>query len=187
MNPERQQAISYLQAPANGLWRWAEDGDVLVWSDGATVSFRAEIIQILQWLAPNGVPPFGAIALMLAGCRGKVPSVLSLPLSPAPATVEPSGTRAARLQLAAQLEAALVELRKLSTLPADLKTGIKAKCVLAEAIFETAKVERFIDARTVLNGMREPLSDAELNPANGSLKATNLVRQLHIVGEGLKL
>jgi hypothetical protein len=192
MNPERQQAISYLQAPANGLWRWAEDGDVLVWSDGATVSFRAEIIQILQWLALNGVPPFGAIALMLAGCRGKVPSVLSLLESPTTPLSPERGSKAAllftaRRQLTAQLEAALVELRKLSTLPADLKTGIKAKCVLAEAIFETAKVERFIDARTVLNGMREPLSDAELNPANGSLKATNLVRQLHIVAEGLKL
>jgi MoxR-vWA-beta-propeller ternary system domain bpX0/MoxR-vWA-beta-propeller ternary system domain bpX1 len=189
MNPERQQAISYLQAPANGLWRWAEDGDVLVWSDGATVSFRAEIVQILQWLAPNGVPPFGAIALMLAGCRGKIPSALSLIESPGTPLSPEHGSKAAllltaRRQLTAQLEAALVELRKLSTLPADLKTGIKAKCVLAEAIFETAKVERFIDARAVLNGMREPLSDAELNP--DSLKSINLVRQLHIVAEGLK-
>ena len=192
MNPERQQAIAYLQAPPNGLWRWAEEGDVLVWADGATVSFRAEIVQILQWLAPNGVPPFGAIALMLAGCRGKVPSVLSLLESPTTPLSPERGPKAAalftaRLQLAAQLEAALVELRKLSTLPADLKTGIKAKCVLAEAILETAKVERFIDARAVLNGMREPSSDAELNPDTGSLKPTNLVRQLHIVAEGLKL
>jgi hypothetical protein len=192
MNPERQQAISYLQAPSNGLWRWAEEGDVLIWADGATVSFRAEIMQILQWLAPNGVPPFGAIALMLAGCRGKVPSVTSL-IEPPTAPLSPErGPKAAllltaRRQLIAQLEAALVEFRKLSTLPADLKTGVKAKCVLAEAIFETAKVERFIDAGAVLSGMREPLSDSELNPETGSLKPTNLVRQLHIVAEGLKL
>ena len=115
MNPERQQTVSYLQAPSNGLWRWAEEGDVLVWSDGATVSFRAEIVQILQWLAPNGVPPFGAIALMLAGCRGKVPSVLSLLESPTTPVSPERGLKAAalftaRLQLAAQLEAALVEL-----------------------------------------------------------------------------
>jgi hypothetical protein len=192
MNPERQQAISYLQAPANGLWRWAEEGDVLVWSDGATVSFRAEIVEILQWLAPNGLPPFGAIALMLAGCRGKVPSPHSLIESPTSPLSPAAGSKAAllltaRRQLTAQLEAALVELRKLSSLPADLKTGLKAKCVLAEAIFETAKVGRFIDARTVLNGIRQPLTDAELNPATGSLKGTNLVRQLHIVAEGLKL
>jgi hypothetical protein len=187
MNPERQQAISYLHAPSNGLWRWAEDGNVLVWSDGATVAFREEIVQILQWLAPNGVPPFGAVALMLAACRGKIPSLHSTSLSRAPVTAEPSGVRAARLQLVAQLEAALEELKKLSALPADLRSGLKAKCVLAEAIFETAKVERFIDARTVLNGMREPLSDAELNPDKDNHKPTNVVRQIHIVAEGLKL
>src|SRR5262249_9600752 len=93
----------------------------------------------------------------------------------------------ARLQLAAQLEAALDELRKLSSLPSELKTGVKAKCVLAEAIFETAKVERFINGRAVLNGMREPLSDAELNPERDNFKPTNLVRQIHIVAEGLRI
>jgi hypothetical protein len=192
MNPDRPQAISYLQAPPNGLWRWAEEGDVLVWADGATVSFRAEIMQILQWLAPNGLPPFGAIALMLGACRGKIPSVLSLMESPSTPLSPERGAKAAtlftaRLQLAAQLEAALEELRKLSSLPSELKTGVKAKCVLAEAIFETAKVERFINARAVLNGMHEPLSDAELNPERDNFKPTNLVRQIHIVAEGLKV
>jgi len=98
---------------------------------------------------------------MLAGCRGKVPSVLSFAFKPR------SGGQRSRqaleppdFQLAAQLEAATggVE-KKLSTLPADPeKTGIKAKCVSGpKRFFETGRKvsERFIDARAVLNGMRE--------------------------------
>jgi hypothetical protein len=192
MSAERQQAISYLQATAYLPWRWAENGNVLAWWDGTTVAFREEIIQILQWLAPNGLPPFGAIALMLAACRGKLPTVLSM-MGDSAAPLSPDlGARAAllltaRSQLAAQLKAALEELGKLSKLPQELNSGIRAKCVLAEAIFETVKVERFVDARSVLNGMREPISDVELNPDQNSAKALNVIRQLHIVAEGLKL
>src|SRR6266511_4121532 len=78
MNPDRQQAIDYLRPPANGLWRWAEDGAVLVWRDGGTIAFREEIAQLLEWLAPNGLPPFGAIVFLLAACRGKTPKVTDL-------------------------------------------------------------------------------------------------------------
>ena len=69
MNPDRQHAINYLRAPANGLWRWAEDGGVLVWRDGSTIAFRQEVIEIIKWLAPNGLPSFGAIVLLLAAWR----------------------------------------------------------------------------------------------------------------------
>src|SRR2546426_6924850 len=71
MSPERKAAIDYLRAPANAPWRWAENGSVLVWKDGSTVAFREEITEILEWLAPNGLPPFGAIVFLLAACKGK--------------------------------------------------------------------------------------------------------------------
>ena len=48
MNPDRQHAINYLRAPANGFWRWAEGGQVLVWHDGSTIAFREEIIQLTR-------------------------------------------------------------------------------------------------------------------------------------------
>jgi len=66
MSADRQQAIEYFRAPANGLWRWAESGSVLVWHDGATLAFREEINQILEWLAPHGLPPFGSLVFLLA-------------------------------------------------------------------------------------------------------------------------
>jgi hypothetical protein len=192
MNPERQQALDYLRASVNSPWRWDEDGNVVVWSDGTTLAFREELVQILQWLAPNGLPSFGAIVLMLAACRGKFPPITSSLADSASPLSQGPGPKAAllitaRRQLAAQLRAALEQLKRLSTFPSELTSGVKAKCILAEAIFETAKVERFITAASVLSGMKEPFTDSELNDNLENPRDANLVRQLHIVAEGLKL
>src|SRR5262245_41771674 len=125
MNPDRQQAIDYLRAPAKGLWHWAEDGKVLVWHDGSTVAFREEVAMILEWLAPNGLPSFGAIVFLLAACRRKVPKVADIvvesnePLPPRMGK-DAAALVSARRQLRAQLEAALVQLEKVSRLPTEL-------------------------------------------------------------------
>jgi hypothetical protein len=192
MNSERQQAIDYLRAPANGLWHWAESGAVLVWHDGSTVAFREEILQILEWLAPNGLPSFGAIVFLLAACRGKVPQVTDIvvearvPLPPRMGK-DVAILLTARQQLKAQLEAALVQLGKASQLANELNLGIKAKCVLAEAVFEPAKAERHVEARMVLRGLHTPMSDADLLDPERPGVSGSYVRQIHIVAEGLKL
>src|ERR1043166_5314557 len=191
MNPDRQQAIDYLRAPANGLWRWAEDGAVLVWRDGTTLAFREEIVQILEWLPPNGVPSFGAVVFLLAAGRGKVPAVSDI--VPEPAVLRPEVPalqvtllQTARKQMLAQIEAALAQLAKVSTLPNELSSGIRARCVLAEAVFEPAKAERHADARAIGRGLREPLSDAELTSTDLPELSGSYIRQIHIVAEGLK-
>ncbi len=192
MSAERQQAIEYLRAPANGLWRWAESGSVLVWHDGATLAFREEITQILEWLAPNGLPPFGALVFLLAACRGKVPATIEI-FTGAKAEVPAAGgpqaevPTAARRQLTAQLEAALAQLSKVEQLPAELNSGLKVKCILAEAVFEPAKVERHADAQAILRGLRQPFNDAELIDPERTGVGGGYVRQIHIVAEGLKL
>ncbi|MFO1513669.1 MAG: hypothetical protein U1F83_12250 [Verrucomicrobiota bacterium] len=192
MNPDRQQTVDYLRAPANGLWRWAEDGTVLIWRDGSTIAFREEIAQILDWLAPNGLPSFGAIVFLLAACRGKVPSVedivaeSSAPLPPKMGA-DAALLVSARRQLKAQLEFALAQLAKVGQLPSELNTGLKARCVLAEAVFEPARAERHVEARAVLRGLHEPMSDAELSDTELPSVKGSYLRQIHIVAEGLKL
>src|SRR5690349_2152756 len=141
MNPERQQALDYLRAPGAGLWRWAEDGTVLVWQDGTTIAFREEVMQLIEWLSPNGLPSFGAIVFLLAACRGKVAHVTDILVesnAPLPTRMgnDASLLLSARKQLKTQLEAALGQLSKLQQLPPELRSGLKARCVLAEAVFE---------------------------------------------------
>src|SRR5215467_445436 len=125
MNPERQHALEYLRAPKNGLWHWAENGAVLVWQDGTTIAFREEVVQILEWLAPNGLPSFGAIVLLLAACRGKVPAmsdIITTSGTPLPARMggDAALLLTARKQLQAQLAAALEQLARVSQLPPEL-------------------------------------------------------------------
>jgi hypothetical protein len=192
MNPDRQQAIEYLRAPANGLWHWAEDGAVLVWHDDSTICFREEIVQILEWLVPNGLPSFGAIVFLLAACRGKVPTVAEIvtesqAMLPAAMSAQAALLFGARQQLKLQLGAALGHLATASQLPAELKSGSKARCVLAEAVFEPAKAERHVDARMVLRGMQEPFTDADLEDPERAAVSGSYIRQIHIVAEGLKL
>ena len=190
MSAERQQAIAYLRAPANKLWRWDEDGAVVVWTDGTTVAFREEIVEVLKSLAPNGLPPFGSIILLLAACRGKLPLIDKILEAPGERVIIESQEKArllltARRQLAVQIASALGELTKVSQLPSELNSGLNAKRLLAQAVFEVVKVERTAESKVILAGLREPLSDAELNPEPDA-PGGNLVRQVQIVADGLK-
>ena len=174
MNPERQQAIDYLRAPKGGLWNWAESGKVLVWHDGTTIGFREEVIQILEWLAPNGLPSFGAIVFLMAACKGRVPqqqeiTTPTLRDATAPVTLREQLLMAARFRLGSEIENARAQLQKVANLPVELRSSSKGKCVLAEAVFEANATERYVQARAVLQGLREPFADSDLldTDANG--------------------
>ena len=186
MNPDRQHAIQYLRAPGNGLWHWAENGAVLVWHDGTTIAFREEVVQIIECLAPNGLPSFGAIVFLLAACRGKVPALTDFIATSIPPGKDllPPIKQLKQLQL--RVAADLDQLQKVTQLPAELISGLKAKCVLAEAVFEAAKVERYVEAHAVLRlGMRLPMTDAELVD-NETVARRSYVPQIHTVSFGLK-
>ena len=55
-----------LTAPDSSFWQWKEEGQVIAWADGQTIAFREEVLAVLRRLAPNGLPPFGAVVLLLA-------------------------------------------------------------------------------------------------------------------------
>src|SRR5688572_1882935 len=124
MNENRFQALNYLIAC--GCWRWADHGSVVTWSDGSTIAFREEIAAVLQRLAPGGLPPFPAVVLLLAACRGKVPELRDVIGKPKLAAEgKESLLKASRQQLALQVEAMLTELGKVTQLPSELITGLE--------------------------------------------------------------
>ncbi|GAA4340621.1 hypothetical protein [Flaviaesturariibacter amylovorans] len=59
-------ADRYLQGGAHYFWCWEEGGDVLSLRDGATIAYRDYVQEVLDFLAPQGLPPFGAVLLALA-------------------------------------------------------------------------------------------------------------------------
>src|SRR5205823_5856861 len=69
MNDGELRATSYLTPTVDAVWRWSADGEVLTWVDGRPIAFRPGVRAALARLAPHGLPPFGAVALVLAACR----------------------------------------------------------------------------------------------------------------------
>jgi len=62
-------ARDYLTPPGCSFWRWADNGQALTWEPGQTIVFTAEFEEIIETLAPDGLPPMGALTLLLAACR----------------------------------------------------------------------------------------------------------------------
>ena len=141
MDDARNWAIGYLAARGDAPWRWADDGEVITWADGTTIAFREEVAFVLEWLLPQGWPPFGALVWLLAACRGKLPpptAVSDVPRAPtndseATAGQLPLSAFADRVRAGqASVEAVLAGIARL---PEGARSSPKAKAVIAEAIF----------------------------------------------------
>jgi hypothetical protein len=199
MRTDRAVALGYLRARVDGPWRWVDSGSVVAWSDGTTVAFREEIRQVLEWLAPGGLPPFGAVVVLLAACRGRVPKLedlhldlpvdpgqLPLPLVPPVLGQEPAPDAVAERGVRSQALLALDQLLRVARLPGEVNAGLKARCVLAEAVFEAAEGDRSTEASRVLSGLSMPMSDADLRSPSKPGGRTALLREVEMVARGLR-
>lgn len=190
MNPDRQQAIEYLRSPGTP-WHWAENGAVIVWNDGTTIAFREEIIRVLETLAPRGLPPFGAVVFLLAATREKVPTVGELvaeasQLLPPSNAYKPVVLAQARHRLSLRLQSSLDRLANISSLPKDLRSGVRARCLLAEVVFEAAECGPVSHAETILRELQSPFTDTELNNPALEPPGGNRIRQVQLVSERLQ-
>src|SRR4051794_36015831 len=66
---ESRTLLNYLLPHEQTFWRWSREAKAVEWRDGRTIAFREEVQAILHRLAPGGLPPFGAIVLLLAAMR----------------------------------------------------------------------------------------------------------------------
>lgn len=164
-------AVSYLRAPSGGPWRWSDNAAVITWSDEGTVAFREEIRMVLEALAPQGLPPFGAVVLLLAACRNRVPDEAQVQ-----SKVKIGDAKGSQLRLA------LDQLARVSRMPGELNTGTRARCVLAEAVFEASPEARRTAAAAVLDALQHPLDAMAL--ADGG--STDLMRDVFLVARGLR-
>jgi len=157
MNDPFPWAIRYLAARGDAPWRWVDDGNVIAWADGATIAFRDEIAGVLELLAPRGWPDFGALVWVLAACRGKLPP----PVGQESAAPRAGAGKASSFPVDSQSDGgtqlmlgdfherllrmhAEVErgLAAISQLPAELRTSLRDKSILAEVIFAEDPEER---------------------------------------------
>ncbi len=167
-------AAFYLSPTLDAFWRWSRDGEVLTWADDSTIAFRPEIEAVLRRLAPGGLPPFGAVALVLAACRNgwttstgretiaKYVNVFGT------MSTETSAVQGAQIvfgRVVRDVRLLLEGLDALSQLPADLRQGIDAKSLLAEVVFDAARNRSTVaDAEGVIRAFDEGIDANTLRP-----------------------
>ena len=126
-------AASWLIPATDEPWRWEEDESAVVWSDGATVVFREELAQIVEHLAPTGLPNAGAVMLLLAATRHKIP----------PETA-----------LTERLRPILKGLRRIEALPPELISGVHGRALLVSHLLTGTPTRSSETARLVANVLR---------------------------------
>ncbi|MFT3868782.1 MAG: hypothetical protein QM715_09900 [Nibricoccus sp.] len=184
MSTSRQSAFQYLQSVPGALWRWEENGRVLTWKDGTTIAFRDEVDLVIEQLATGGLPSFASIVLLLAACRGKLPSAPENP--PRPST-EASHAGLLRVLKTRNFGQALTELAKVSTLPTSLTQTSRGKAFLAETVFETSTSRSKEQAAEIALGLSEEWNDRDLNTPAEDSAPLDLLNSLWTVVEGLRL
>jgi hypothetical protein len=148
VNESVDQAAQYLSPPSHAFWQWSEDGSAVLWRDGRTIAFRQEAEAVIERLAPGGLPPFGAIVLLLAACRdgwessdgrrtldGLIRGFEQMQTNVA-ASPGLTGSRIARCIAARRIRDVLERLDDVGRLPEQVRHGKLAKAVLAEAVFD---------------------------------------------------
>lgn len=55
----------YFQSYENYFWKWEEKGEVLAINGGSTIAYKQLILEILDNLSEQGIPPFGSLLLAI--------------------------------------------------------------------------------------------------------------------------
>ncbi len=124
-------AREYLAPPAFSFWQWDDAGEVVVWKDGTTIAFRAELVEVLTRLAPAGLPPLNAVLLLLAACRDSWHESAQ-----GVGTLVGLLTTLTRRSFPPWLPEVLSRLDAVGVLRPELRSSPEAKAVLAEVVFE---------------------------------------------------
>ena len=119
-NPLRS-AVKYLSPPMGAFWRWEDEGRVVAWTNGATISFREELAAVLQRLARRGLPELDGVLLLIAATRSS--------------WKHDSSDLRERIP---NLRQFFLDLDRVHAFPAEHIYSIRAKQELAEAVFESS-------------------------------------------------
>jgi hypothetical protein len=165
---------NYFSPPDSSFWRWQDDGQVVCWADGRTIAFREELLAVLERLAAEGLPPLGAVLLVLAACRENWPSepsrrgILLGLLSPADGIVTSED-----LKLLTEVCRGLDNVHDLA---AEQRGTPTAKSELCDLVFH-GKDERYLDSQSMqlIVGFQIGLTPEQLEPINAA--AMDLLRR----------
>jgi hypothetical protein len=120
--------IDYFRASENYFWRWADNGEVLEFSNGKTIGYRDDIMFIMDSLEYPGEVPFGTIVLLQGICNNSYPDLQKLLLQQLQLSWSQEGVRKMGSSV-------LSFLKIVDSLPAEYRIGLK-RVALFQAILE---------------------------------------------------
>jgi len=128
-------AQKYLLPPTRSFWKWSDDGEVICWHDDRTIVFKAELVQILKRLAPQGLPLLSSLVVTLASLReGWAESISEIM-----ASVEVYQPSVESSELVESVLIGKEGLGKLSVLPGDLRNSTEKRATLCQMVFENVR------------------------------------------------
>ncbi len=132
------EAIRFLVPPENSFWKWDPGGEAICWSDGVTIVFANELSEILAEQVGRGLPPLGAMLLVIAATRESW-SRDSWSSADSSAAVQ---TRRNLVQQIlndrdnSHVGRVFDQLNRINQFAPNLRTTIKAKQVLIDCVFQ---------------------------------------------------
>ena len=141
METKEENLKEYFNNYEHYFWQWEENGEVATIPNGQTIAYREYLIEVLEALAPQGLPPFGGILFALIATNisfsDTIFSSIAKNIEPVKPIIDgflnqPDTIKSGTIN---QLHADF--MRVLADLPKDYKTGVK-RILALQAIFENA-------------------------------------------------
>ena len=122
----------YATPPASYFWKWSGDGSAIEWPDGQTLAFSQEILTILTSLAEQGgIPPLGSLLLIHAASSGQLDHFRKTSQQ----LIENHPDEFTSPESQTLIAAVTHSLEVITELPADLRSGTRAKAQLCHTLF----------------------------------------------------
>jgi hypothetical protein len=131
----------YLATVDEDLWVWDDKAETVQWAFGRTIGFRLEFEAVVERLWDGGLPPFGAIVLLMAACRGDMNNQPGSDPDNEPTSRYTSTLykHLQRIESPMRVRGLFEELSKVFFLPQLCRTPLKAKVALVEEILGGVK------------------------------------------------
>jgi hypothetical protein len=155
------QAKKYLAEPTESLWKWTANEDGVQWINGQTIAFVDEIRSVLQHQtarATRGLPPFGAVLLLIAATRKNWNSDENLQWR------SDQLERLITLKSEKLMESVIETLDQIHALAPEHRDSLAAKQALTDVVFETSTRTSVAVANEVLRFLNSGLGESFTDP-----------------------
>jgi hypothetical protein len=118
---------NYFRSYKNYFWQWEDNGEVIAIPGEATIAYKNQVVEILERLAPQGLPPFGSLLLAIIATNPNGGEALDAVYARVTSVLETSDNPI--------LAKAMIFLKTLAGMPQAYKVGDK-RALLLQVLFK---------------------------------------------------